>query len=378
MPWKEVSTVSLRRDFVALASTADANIRELCRRFGISAKTGYKWLARFHAEGVDGLRERSRRPHASPGKTPALLEQVVLDLRAKHPAWGGRKLRRRLLDQGHVEIPSASTITEILRRHQQLGPRAEWPRDHQRFERTEPNQLWQMDFKGHFALARGRCHPLTVLDDHARFAVGLFACGDERTETVQQRLIEVFRRYGLPERVLCDNGPPWGSAGSAEPYTALMVWLLRLGVGVCHGRPYHPQTQGKDERFHRTLAVEVLQGQCFADLPMCQRCFDGWRSVYNHERPHEALGLAVPASRYRASGRAYPERLPGLEYLSSDAVRQVDRHGEVMFRGRQWKVGKAFRGHPVGLRATAEDGRWSVYFGVHPIGSVNLRTDSNQ
>jgi Integrase core domain len=147
---------------------------------------------------------------------------------------------------------------------------------------------------------------------------------------------------------------------------------------VCHGRPYHPQTQGKDERFHRTLAAEVLQGQSFADVAMCQRRFDGWRSVYNHERPHEALGLAVPASRYRPSRRAYPEALPPLEYDSGDLVRQVDANGRLMFRGRPWKVGKPFRGQAVGLRPTVEDGIWAVYFGVHPIGSVNLRTDPDQ
>jgi transposase InsO family protein len=378
MPWQEVCIMSLRRDFIELASSPEANIRELCRRFEISPKTGYKWLARYRAEGLDGLRDRSRKPRSSPAKTSDTVEQSVLDLRASHPAWGGRKLRQRLLNQGHVEVPSASTITEILRRHEQLGRRAGLPQAVQRFERPEPNQLWQLDFKGHIPLARGRCHPLTVLDDHARYAVGLFACADERLETVQTQLIIVFRRYGLPDHILCDNGPPWGSAGGPEPHTGLTVWLLRLGIGVSHGRAYHPQTQGKDERFHRTLVVEVLQGQLFADLAVCQRRFDAWRAVYNHERPHEALGLAVPASRYRPSRRSYPEVLPALEYGTGDIVRRVDANGRLMFRGRPWKVGKPFAGQSVGLRPTVEDGVWAVYFGVHRIGSVDLRTDPEQ
>src|SRR5262249_33415461 len=268
VPWKEVSAVSLRSEFCALASAEDANVRQLCRRFGVSPKTAYKWLGRHEREGPDGLADRSRRPHAPPTRTADEVEQEVLPLRDRHPAWGGRKLRRRLLDLGHAHVPSASTITEVLRRHGRLGPAAGAARDWQRFEHPQPNALWQIDFKGHFATAAGRCHPLTVLDDHSRSAVGLFACADQRRETVQARLAEAFRRYGLPLRVLCDNGPPWGSAES--PYTELGVWLLRLGVGVGHGRPYHPQTQGKDERFHRTLDVEVLQGQQFAGLAACQ------------------------------------------------------------------------------------------------------------
>jgi transposase InsO family protein len=377
MPWQEVSTVSLRLEFVRLATQDGANLSALCRRFGISRKAAYKWLARFAADGAASLADRSRRPHASPGRTTAAQEAVVLALRAQHPAWGGRKLRRRLLDLGHRPVPSASTITAILRRHGRLAGRVGTPRDWQRFEHDAPNRLWQMDFKGHFALGQGRCHPLTVLDDHSRYALALEACPDEQAATVQDRLTAVFRRYGLPQRLLCDNGPPWGSAGAAEPYTALAVWLLRLGVAVSHGRPYHPQTQGKDERFHRTLVVELLQGQSFADLAACQTHFDAWRQVYNQARPHEALGLGVPASRYRVSGRPFPEVLPPLEYHASDAVRVVAADGTVSFRGRPWRVGKAFRGERVGLRAAA-DGQWRVYFGVHAVASVDVRGNNSQ
>jgi hypothetical protein len=233
-----------------------------------------------------------------------------------------------------------------------------------------------MDFKGHFATAAGRCHPLTVLDDHSRFALGLFACGDEQEATVRAHLTELFRRYGLPERVLCDNGSPWGTSGSGQRYSALGVWLLKLGIRLGHGRPVHPQTQGKDERFHRTLKAEVIQGQDFADLVACQRRFDPWRQVYNHERPHEALGMAVPASRYRVSARLFPEVLPEWEYGPGDAVRKVSCDGTISFRGRPIELGKAFRGERVALRPTVEDGVFGIYFGIHQVAQADLRVQN--
>jgi transposase InsO family protein len=299
MPFKEYSTVSLRAEFCRLARQEGANRSELCRRFEISRMTGYKWLERCAAEGLGGLQDRSRRPHRSPGRTAVEMEAQVLELREAHPCWGGRKLKRTLERDGLPGVPAASTITEILRRHGKLdGPRAGEPRDYVRFEHAAPNDLWQMDFKGHFGLDQGRCHPLTVIDDHSRDALEIGACGNERSGTVQARLERLFARYGLPGRMLTDNGPPWGTAGP-ERHTRLTVWLFDLEVGISHGRPYHPQTQGKDERFHRTLKAEVLDRRRFGELDEAQAAFDAWREVYNTKRPHEAIGLDVPADRYR-------------------------------------------------------------------------------
>jgi transposase InsO family protein len=376
MPWNEVSTVSLRLEFVTLAAADGANVRELCRRYGVSPQTAYKWIDRFRAGGAAALADRPRRPAGSPRRCPEPIEAEVLRLRDEHPAWGGRKLRGRLIALGRAAVPAASTITAVLRRHGRLAPGPAQAAAFVRFEHDAPNRLWQMDFKGHFPTASGRCHPRTVLDDHSRFALGLMACGDEQDGTVRGHLTALVRRSGLPERVLCDHGPPWGTAGSGQRYSALGVWLLRLGVAVSHGRPRHPQTQGKDERSHRTLKAEVIQGRTFADLEACQRRFDPWREVYNHERPHEALGLAVPASRYRQSGRPFPEALPVWEYGPTDAVRKVACDGTISFKGRPFDLGKAFRGEHVAVRPTTEDGVFGVYFGVHQVAQADLRVQN--
>lgn len=372
MAWREVSTVELREEFVMLAGREGSNLRELCRRYAISPTTGYKWLARHAAAGREGLTDRSRRPHGSPGQTPPAMAARIVALRDRHPAWGARKLQRRLRDLGVDALPSLSTITEILRRQGRLDAgQAEKHRAFTRFEHPAPNDLWQMDFKGHFALRTGRCHPLTVLDDHSRFAPGLEACADEQAKTVQQRLCDIFRRYGRPWRMLMDNGAPWGDDRDS-PHTALTVWLLRLDIAVSHGRPYHPQTQGKAERFHRSLVAEVLDAAPLADLAECQRRFDAWRHVYNSERPHQGIDLAVPLARYRPSSRAFPETLPAIEYDSTDIVRSVDANGRLCWRGRGIKIGKAFRGQRVAIRPTTSDGRYEVCLGHHPIATVEL------
>jgi transposase InsO family protein len=371
MPFKEVSILSQRHEFVQLAAAEDANVRELCRRYGLSPQTGYRWIRRFQELGVAGLVDRSRKPHQSPARTSPTIEAAVLAVRTEHPAWGARKIRARLLTLGRSELPQPSTITEILRRHHCIDPRESIKhRPFIRFEHDAPNRLWQMDFKGHFALRSGRCHPLTVLDDHSRFALALKACADEKGSTVQTHLTTVFRLHGIPERILMDNGPPWGS-DAEHPFTPLTIWLIRIGIFVSHGRPYHPQTQGKEERFHRTLKAEVLRDRLFADLGECQSRFDDWRDVYNLERPHEALKLDVPASRYKPSTAAFPERLPDIEYGPDDCVRKVHM-GVIRYRSLKIKVGIGFHGYPVALRPTG-DGSFDVFFCSQKIKHLNLR-----
>jgi transposase InsO family protein len=375
MPWREWSIMDQREELVRLALQPGANRSELFRRFGISRNNGYKWLKRFAVEGGVGLADRSRRPHRSPRRTADDVEAEVLRVREEHnQAWGGRKIAWQMRRNGW-RTPAPSTITEILRRHDKLEANAaEHPASYQRFEREHPNELWQMDFKGHFALLRGRCHPLTVIDDHSRYALGLEACEDEQEATTRQRLTHVFRHYGLPFVMLMDNGPPWGDRGNADAaFTMFEVWLIRLGIRVTHGRPHHPQTQGKDERFHRTLKAEVLNNRSFRDLPECQRAFDRWRNIYNHERPHQALNFGTPGERYRVSTRAFPERLPEIEYGPDDLVRKVDLDGFISFKNRSIRIGKGLRRQPIALRATHEDGVFSAHFCTQQIGTIDLR-----
>ena len=230
-----------------------------------------------------------------------------------------------------------------------------------------------MDFKGRVALTGGgACHPLTIVDDHSRYALCLAACGDEQSRTVQGHLEQTFRRYGLPESFFVDNGSPWGDA-SGEHFTRLGVWLLKLGIKLIHSRPYHPQSRGKNERFHRTLKAEVFALRAFRRLIDVQRAFDQWRGVYNLERPHQALSQEPPASRYRPSDRAMPDRLPQIEYDEHEIVRTVPAtKNYVSFKGRLWPVPQAFRGERVAIRPLSTDGQYGVFFAAHQIAAIDL------
>lgn len=368
MPWQPRTVMQSKREFIELAQREGANRRELCRRFGISPKAGYALLARHAQEGAAALQERSRRPHTSPTRTGGEVEEAVVALRREHPAWGGRKIARRLRDQGWAEAPAASTVTAILHRHGLITPEASTAaQPWQRFEHEQPNALWQIDFKGHFDTATSRCHPLTLLDDHSRFNLALAACPSVHAASVQPHLLRVFQHYGLPVRINADNGAPWGSPSLSEHgLSALSVWLIRLGIRVSHSTPYHPQTNGKIERFHRSLQAEVLAGRSFAGLAQTQAAFERWREVYNHERPHEALGLQTPARRYRLSARVYPEVLPPIEYAEGDTVLTVGSNGFVTFQGLKLRLSKALHRLPIALRPDPlHDGRFDAFFCHH-------------
>ena len=371
MPWRCVRVKDSRREFVTLAETHTVVFGDLCRRFGISRPTGYKWVQRYRQGGEAGLEDRSRRPHRVVHPVPAATEDSVVALRRRHPAWGSRKIRKRLPD-ALAPLPACSTITAILHRHHLIAP--EGPggrRDWNRFEHPVPNALWQMDFKGPISTMDGPVHPLTVLDDHSRYNLGLQALTNRQTLAVRQTLTGIFRHYGLPDVILVDNGSPWGN-DAEHPHTPLTVWLMHLGVGVSNSRPYHPQTLGKDERFHRTLKQEVVNGRQWRHREHLQQALDTWRVEYNFQRPHEALGMDVPASRYRPSLRTFPETLPSIDYPAGVAVRRVQQAGQVCFEGRTIRISKAFRGYPVGFRPAKEEGTFEVLFRHHIIARVTL------
>lgn len=371
MPWQEMSTMNQREEFVRLARLEGINRRELCRRFGISAQTGYKWLRRFEAG--EPLEDRSRRPKVSPQQVCRGLEEAILSVRAQHPAWGARKIGA-VLSRTRGDLPAVSTIHAVLRRHGCIGQRERTDPPWQRFEEEAANRLWQMDFKGRVRLGNAQaCHPLTIVDDHSRFAVCLAACADQRTQTVQTHLENSFARYGLPDAFLVDNGSPWGSSYRTTRWTPLRVWLARLGVNVIYARPFHPQTKGKNERFNRTLNEEVLALRCYRTQDQLQKAFDRWRLVYNHHRPHEALSDKVPASRYRPSHRSWPRTLPEIRYDPGTITRKVPQtKAQVSFKGHLWPVPKAFKGHRLAIRQTALPGTYGVFFGANRVAKIDL------
>lgn len=373
MVWRSVSVVDQRGEFCRLARLEGANVSALCARFGISRQTGYVWLSRFGRG--EALTDRSRRPEHSPARSSAATEAAVLALRDAHPAWGARKIARRLLDLGQAP-PAASTVHAILVRNGRIGPPSGSGQAHSRFECAAPNQLWQMDFKGKVQLANGEwCHTLSVIDDHSRFAVALQACADEQTATVRRHLERALRIHGLPQAIYTDNGAPWGG-GMPGQWTPLRVWLAKLGIALIHARPYHPQARGKNERFHRSLKAEVFAMAAIQGLGPAQRALQRWRQVYNHQRPHQGIGMAVPASRYRPSPRAFPERPIEPVYDAGEIVRRVGTtKAYLSFKGRLWRVPQAFRAETLAIRPTCNNGIYTICFGALPVATIDLNAE---
>ena len=378
MPFTGVTAMERKKEFVRLALLEGANRRELCRRFEISPTLGYRLLGRYLAEGDAGLVERSRRPVTSPRRTAPDVEAAAVSIRTEHPAWGGRKINAVLRRGGLAAAPAPSTVTGILARHGiRLGAFGGGAAPFIRFEHPQPNDLWQMDFKGHVPLRSGRLHPLTVLDDHSRFCLVLAACGDEKTQTVKACLTKAFRRYGLPWRITCDNGSPWGN-GPNDPFTPLGVWMMEQDIRVGHSRPYHPQTQGKDERFHRSLKAEAMSGPPFDTLDQAAVHLERWRDCYNTERPHEAIGLITPIERFRPSPRPFRETIEPFAYGPDDQLRRVQKYGRLGFKSRRINVPNAFAGKTVALRPTQKDGVYNIIFRTTLVSTIDLTAPIGQ
>lgn len=368
MPWDHRGVMSLREEFIAKVHGKMESISQLCREYRISRKTAYKWIHRYSEDGPFGLHDRSKRPFHMPLKIDSGVAELILSMRNKYPAWGAKKLRQVLINEGYNNLPSLSTFNRILAHQGKISPiESEKRKRFIRFERKNPNELWQMDFKGFFAVDEGNCHPLTILDDCSRYSICLKACSSENESVVRSGLETAFREYGLPIAMTMDNGSPW-KGYPKQRLSNLTVWLMRLGIKVGHSRPNHPQTQGKDERFHRSFKEEVLKYHNFQNLLNAQKHFDEWRYVYNHIRPHEALDMLCPAKRYRASERQYVEKLAPIEYLLEDKVIKVGNNGEICFLGKRYYVGSHLKKEFVALRERKDD-TWDIYYVNSRIGS---------
>lgn len=373
MPWKEATIMSQKEQFVLCALKKEISFKALCTQFQISRETGYKLVRRYKREGLKGLEAQSRAPQHSPLKTHRAIEEQIIKIRVQHSTWGGRKIYSHLLELGIKDLPAPSTISDILKRNGYISEEESLKRQALiRFEREHSNDLWQMDFKGKFQLtSKETCFPLTILDDHSRFSLCIKACPNEQYLTVKTRLIETFEHYGLPNQFNVDNGNPWGNSKRFK-HTQLTVWLMRLGIRVTHSRPRHPQTNGKLERFHRTLKKDVLAQHTITDFEHAQFLFDEWREIYNYKRPHQAINMLVPSKKYQPSQRTMPTQLNPIEYSDDALVRKVRGNGRINYKGNEYLMGEAFAGHEVELKLNPLGEQFDIYFDQFKIYTYNL------
>lgn len=331
MPWESRTVEDQRREF-AQAAMSCSNFSALCREFGIDRHTGYKWKERYEA--CQSLSDKSRRPHTTPTRTPEEVELLILAVRADNPGWGAKTIHKVLTNEGHTNLPCVKTVNNILHRYGCINPEESMKRHpFLRFEKDRCNEMWQTDFKGEFRMEDGNyCYPLTILDDHSRFSLKI----EPRLGTANVVIpvfLEVFREYGMPDSILSDNGAQF--AGFKKGYTQFERWLMDLDILPIHGRIKHPQTQGKIERFHRTMKQELLNHTRITNIEDAQNKFCIWRDKYNNIRPHEALNMRTPGEVYKPSQRQYREMIEKFEYGGEYHVIKVNSWGYARFAHHQ-------------------------------------------
>jgi putative transposase len=365
MPWMETAPVDQRRDFVKAYRTRSWTMSELCDRFSVSRKTGYKWLRRAEREGWRGLEDRSRRPLSSPFQTSAAVEAAIVAVKRAHEGWGPRKildyLERR---EPRLPLPAVSTASRLLDRHglvKRGWRRRRWR--HPSGPRVRPvaaNEVMTADFKGQFRTGDGvYCYPLTIADEYSRYLLCCKALSSVRTEEARPAFERLLRSVGLPKAIRTDNGAPFSATG-LHGLCALSVWWIRLGIQHQRIRPGKPQDNPCHERMHRTLKRATARPPA-ANARAQQRRFDTFRLEYNEERPHESLGGETPATHWRPSPRPYPARLPEPQYAGHLEKRLVSNAGCFRFKKQVIFISQALAQEWIGLEEV-EDGIWSVYF----------------
>ena len=341
-----------RWKLVQAYANGEASMAELCRRFGVSRKTGHKWWHRYCEEGKDGLRGRSSRPRRSPSQTPEEVERAIIRLRRTYPCWGPRKLRVALKhDSPDLEVPAASTIGEVLKRNglvpRRRRKRKSLPASSPFAEFHAPNAVWCADFKGQFPTGAKTCYPLTIVDGYSRFLIACRVLSRTRFEDVKKVFFDAFKAHGIPDVIRTDNGPPFASKG-AGGLSRLSVWWMRLGIIPERIRPGHPEENGRQERFHRTLKLETARPPA-GGLGAQQRRFDRFLPIYNEVRPHEALGQRPPATFYEPSARPAPERYVEPEYPDAYEVFRTNKNGAMNWRGYRIQLNTSLDRQLVGV-----------------------------
>lgn len=375
MPWKKVLPMEEKIAFIIKVKERVLSFAAICREFGVSRRTGYKWWGRYQGSGLEGLVERSHRPHRCPHRRATVWTERVVALRMKHPSWGPKKLRVKLVERyGPQGVPAVSTLGARLKASGLVrSPRRRWPRPQREPGRLtvaeRPNQVWGVDFKGWFRTGDGRrCDPLTVSDLYSRYVVCCQVARDQGYEEARHWFEKVFKQYGLPEVIRVDNGGPFASTGGAG-LSRLSVWWVRLGIRPEFIRPGHPEENGVHERMHRTLKAETAQPAA-ANRRAQQKRFERWRRKFNEERPHEALGQVVPANYYRLSARVYGGSTRAFVYPKDYVVRRVRSNGEIRWQAGLRYIGQAVIGQLVGLREV-QKGRREVWFENYLLGDLH-------
>lgn len=374
MPWRNYRVMVERINFISAVEQSDEPLAAICRRFGISRKTGYKWIERFETRGPEGLLDKPPIARNHPNRICDDLADIFVKTRKEHPTWGPKKLRAFIADRfPDLMSPAASTIGELLKTRGLIRPRRRRLRvplhPNPLSSSDRPNSTWCADFKGHFALRdRSRCHPLTITDNYTRYLLACEGMSKPEGNPVREQFERVFREFGMPERIRTDNGAPFASA-AVGGLSALSVWWIKLGIEPERIEPGEPQQNGRHERMHRTLKDEATSppGATMAEQ---QRTFDHFRHEYNDIRPHEALMQKTPAKIHVVSARAFPDSLRSPEYGDRFFVRKIDDKGMVQFRGAKHRLTSLLALEPVGLHEVDDD-RWEVFYGAVLLGTID-------
>jgi transposase InsO family protein len=376
MPWKDTSPVNERVRFIAAFLEGEENFSELCERFGISRKQGYKWRQRYEVDGIEALKDRSRAPLNHPQAVPERIVSLIVEARRRHPRWGPRKLLVILERQyPTIEFPVASTLGELLKKRGLITKRRRRHRSAPYPDRLGgyegPNKVWCADFKGHFPVGGERCNPLTIMDGFSRYLLGCKGLESTLSEPTRKTFERVFREFGLPDAIRTDNGVPFSTLAPGG-LSRLAVWWIRLGIRPERIMPGRPDQNGRHERMHLTLKSETARPPR-SSFRAQQRAFDSFRKEYNQERPHEALDDATPASVYEPSSKRFPNNLPELEYPDHFRVQRAQHNGVISIDGVQFYISNCIDEEYLGLEPVGEDACWKVYFGPVELGIVDPR-----
>jgi len=377
MPWSHTSPMDQKTQFIADYLRDRLSMTELCEFYGVSRKTGYKWIDRYLTHGPQGLEERTRRPSTSPRQTPDSVVAAILEARQRHPSWGAKQLVS-ILSTRHPRWPwpARSTVCDILSRNgfvpKKRKRRAIGHPGKPLSLMGAPNDVWSADFKGHFKTGDGRyCYPLTIADGYSRFLLSCQALPSTSVAEAKPVFTRVFKEFGLPKRIRTDNGVPFATNTLAR-LSQLSAWWVRLGIMPEFIEPGKPQQHGRHERMHRTLKAETTRPPA-ANLRAQQRKFNDFRKEFNYERPHEALDMRTPAACYEPSPRPMPHTLPPLEYPDRFEVRYVSANGGIRWNSQWVNVSTTCAGEYVGLEEI-DDGVWNVYFGPLKLGRLLERS----